>query len=102
MHHNLELYTKAIELAPTNPILYANRSACYIQTESYGGAIQDAAKAIELDSNYVKVDLLQIFSLLKTKSINKGFYRRGCGYVSLGKYSEALKDFKQVFFSYLL
>jgi len=74
-----EAYSRAIELNPTNAILYANRSATQLNSEAYGAAITDAAKAIELDPTYVK-----------------GYYRRGCAYVSLGKFKEALADFRQV------
>jgi len=72
-------YSMAIELNATNAILYSNRSACHLHLEAYGSAIEDAAKAIELDPTYVK-----------------GFYGRGCAYVSLGKFTEALGDFRKV------
>jgi len=74
-----ELYTQAIELNPDNHVLYANRSACHLTEEAYGSAIADAAKSIELMPSYVK-----------------GYYRRGCAYISLCKYKEALADFRQV------
>lgn len=51
----LSLYTKAIELNPTVPAYYGNRSFCYIKTEYYGCALEDANKALELDKKYVKV-----------------------------------------------
>lgn len=51
----LSLYTKAIELNPRVPVYYGNRSFCYIKTEYYGYALEDANKAIELDKKYIKV-----------------------------------------------
>ena len=51
----LSLYTKAIELNPTVPAYYGNRSFCYIKTEYYGYALEDANKAIDLDKKYIKV-----------------------------------------------
>lgn len=51
----LSLYTKAIELNPKVPAYYGNRSFCYIKTEYYGCALEDANKAIELDKKYIKV-----------------------------------------------
>ena len=51
----LSLYTQAIELNPKVPAYYGNRSFCYIKTEYYGCALEDANKAIELDKKYIKV-----------------------------------------------
>jgi len=51
----VSLYTKAIELNPKVPAYYGNRSFCYIKTEYYGSALEDANKAIELDKKYIKV-----------------------------------------------
>ncbi len=45
--------------------------------ENYGSAITDATKALELDPTYTK-----------------GIYRRGDAYFAMGKYKEALRDFK--------
>lgn len=53
----LNLYTMAIELNPKVPAYYGNRSFCYIKTEYYGYALEDANKAIELDKKYIKVRL---------------------------------------------
>lgn len=47
----------AIELNPKVPAYYGNRSFCYIKTEYYGYALEDANKAIELDKKYIKVRL---------------------------------------------
>lgn len=50
-------YTKAIQLAPTSAIYYANRAFTHIRLESCGSAVADATRAIELDPKYVKVKL---------------------------------------------
>jgi len=42
-------------LNPKVPAYYGNRSFCYIKTEYYGSALEDANKAIELDKKYIKV-----------------------------------------------
>merc|ERR1719421_447726 len=68
----IQLYSKAIELLPTNAILYANRSMCHCTMGSSGEAVNDAERATELDSSYAK-----------------GFYRLGTAYFQAGKYSEA-------------
>ena len=49
-------YTRAIDLNPTgSPAYYSNRAICYIKLESYGAAIADATKALEIDPAFVKV-----------------------------------------------
>ncbi|XP_066995119.1 serine/threonine-protein phosphatase 5 [Anabrus simplex] len=74
----IELYTKAIELNPS-AVYYANRSFAYLKTECFGYALNDASKAISLDSSYVK-----------------GYYRRAAAYMSMGKFKLALKDLETV------
>ena len=51
----IELYTKAIELNPRVATYYGNRSIAHLKTESYGYALADATKALELDRTYIKV-----------------------------------------------
>ena len=51
----IEHYSKAIELNPTVASYYGNRSFAYLKTESYGYALTDASKALELDYKYIKV-----------------------------------------------
>lgn len=51
----IEYYTKAIELNPSVAAYYGNRSFAYLKTESYGYALTDASKALDLDGKYVKV-----------------------------------------------
>jgi len=76
----IELYSKAIELNPTNAVFYANRSIAYLRSECFGYALADASKAIEVDKSYLKA-----------------YYRRAAAYMSLGKYKLALKDYEGVF-----
>ena len=51
----VDLYTMAIDLAPENAILYANRAAAHIRLENYGSALADASSAIDKDPKYIKV-----------------------------------------------
>lgn len=51
----IDLYTKAIELCPSEATYYGNRSFAYLKTELYGAALDDASKSIELDRNFLKV-----------------------------------------------
>ncbi|KAK9828150.1 hypothetical protein WJX74_000955 [Apatococcus lobatus] len=70
-------YTKAIQLAPTSAIFFANRAFTHIRLESCGSAVADATRAIELDPKYVK-----------------GYYRRADANFALGKFKLAFKDFR--------
>lgn len=51
----IDLYTNAVELDPTVAVYYGNRSIAYLKTESYGYALIDASRALELDPAYIKV-----------------------------------------------
>ncbi|KAI5068358.1 hypothetical protein GOP47_0016703 [Adiantum capillus-veneris] len=75
----VDLYTQAISLNSNNVVYWANRAFAHTKLEEYGSAIADATKAIEIDQRYVK-----------------GYYRRGAAFLAMGKFKEALKDFKQV------
>ena len=54
MFQAIELYSKAIELNPTNAVYYANRSISHLRLENYGYALADASRAIETDKSYLK------------------------------------------------
>ena len=51
----IEYYTKAIEVNPSIAVYYGNRSIAHLKMESYGYALADASKALELDKMYLKV-----------------------------------------------
>lgn len=51
----IDYYTKAIDADPTVAAYYGNRSFSHLKMESYGYALSDANKALELDKAYVKV-----------------------------------------------
>lgn len=73
----IELYNEAIECNLTSAILWANRAFAHVKLEEYGSAVEDATRAIELDPKYVK-----------------GYYRRGSAHSAMGKFKDALKDFR--------
>jgi stress-induced-phosphoprotein 1 len=61
----IELYSKvrqiarldskqAIELDPSNHVLYSNRSACYASLKNFDKALEDANKTVELDKTWGK------------------------------------------------
>jgi len=51
----IKFYTSAIDLNPNVATYYGNRSFAYLKIESYGYALTDASKALELDNKYIKV-----------------------------------------------
>uniref|UniRef100_A0A8B9Q3N5 Uncharacterized protein n=1 Tax=Apteryx owenii TaxID=8824 RepID=A0A8B9Q3N5_APTOW len=69
----VQYYSEAIALCPTNAIYYGNRSLAHLRAESYGYALADATRALELDGAYVK-----------------GYYRRAASNMALGKFKAAL------------
>eukprot|EP00128_Syssomonas_multiformis_P001558 Colp12_sorted_trinity150504_noHs@23841 len=75
----IEGYTEAIKMNPYVAAYFANRSFAYLRSEAPGAAKEDASKALELDKNYIKA-----------------YYRRAAALLALGKYKDALADFKTV------
>jgi len=75
----LEFYSKAIDAYDKDPSFYTNRAQAHIKLEAYGYAVQDADKALALDSNNVKA-----------------YYRRASANTAILKHREALRDWKLV------
>ncbi|KAL8696030.1 MAG: hypothetical protein Q9201_007854, partial [Fulgogasparrea decipioides] len=50
----IELYTKAINLSPTNPIYLSNRAAAYSASHRHTDAVADAELAVSADPKYTK------------------------------------------------
>jgi len=72
-------YTDAIASNPNVSAYYSNRAFAYIKTEMYGAAIRDADAALQIDPKFVKA-----------------YYRRAVGNMALGKFKDAVKDFRSV------
>ena len=73
-----EFYSKAVELNVKHESMapvFSNRAQCQIKLESYGLAIQDAEKALEMNPKFYKAH-----------------HRRRQAYLSLGNYMEAIKS----------
>lgn len=71
-------FSEAIALAPTNHVLYSNRSAAYASLHKYNEALQDAKKTVEIKADW-----------------SKGYSRLGAAYVGLGKYDDAISSYKK-------
>ncbi|KAI4141035.1 MAG: hypothetical protein LQ341_003627, partial [Variospora aurantia] len=50
----IDLYTKAIDLSPTNPIYLSNRAAAYSASHKHTEAVADAELAVSADPTYTK------------------------------------------------
>ncbi|CCH44638.1 Heat shock protein [Wickerhamomyces ciferrii] len=50
----IEFFSKAIEIAPTNHVLYSNRSASFASLKQFDKALQDAQKTIEINPTWAK------------------------------------------------
>ena len=74
----IEHFTKAIELDPTDPVFYSNRSACHASLASYEAALIDAEKCLELNPNFIK-----------------GYSRKALPLYKLNRTEEALKVLDQ-------
>lgn len=51
----VEWFTKAIEIDPSNHILFSNRSAAHCASGNYAKALEDATKTTELKPDWAKV-----------------------------------------------
>ncbi|KAJ8429848.1 hypothetical protein Cgig2_011846 [Carnegiea gigantea] len=71
-------FTEAIILAPTNHVLYSNRSAAYASIHNYSDALSDAKKTVDLKPDW-----------------SKGYSRLGAAYLGLHNYSEAIAAYKK-------
>ncbi|KAH9584300.1 hypothetical protein LSM04_008310 [Trypanosoma melophagium] len=71
-------FGKAIELDPSNHVLFSNRSACYAALHKYENALTDAEKCISLKPDWVK-----------------GYVRRGAALHGLKRYDEAVEVYNK-------
>ena len=71
-------FSEAITLAPSNHVLYSNRSASYASLHKYKDALDDAQKTVELKPDWAK-----------------GYSRLGAAYVGLGKHDEAISAYSK-------
>ncbi|KAK2559467.1 Tetratricopeptide repeat protein 1 [Acropora cervicornis] len=80
-----EFYTNAIKICPDDfvkekAIFHANRAACLVKIDHYKEAIDDCTKALDFNSDYMKVRL-----------------RRAQCYEHEDRLEEALEDYQKVF-----
>ncbi|KAK1419066.1 hypothetical protein QVD17_28223 [Tagetes erecta] len=71
-------FTDAINLAPTNHVLYSNRSAAYASLNQYSEALTDAQRTVDLKPDW-----------------SKGYSRLGAAHHGLRQYEEAVSAYKK-------
>jgi stress-induced-phosphoprotein 1 len=71
-------FTDAINLAPTNHVLYSNRSAAYASLNKFSDALSDAQKTVELKPDW-----------------GKGYSRLGAAQMGLHSYTDAVSAYKK-------
>lgn len=71
-------FSDAIALAPTNHVLYSNRSAAYASLQRYAEALSDAKKTVELKPDW-----------------SKGYSRLGAAHLGLGHFDDAVSAYKK-------
>ncbi|KAM3128182.1 hypothetical protein pb186bvf_019729 [Paramecium bursaria] len=73
----VEFYSKAIELAPNDHILYSNRSGSWASLKDYNKALEDSEKCIQLNPGFAK-----------------GYQRKGLAQHYLQDYVSAIETYK--------
>ncbi|XP_077235476.1 stress-inducible protein [Tasmannia lanceolata] len=71
-------FSDAIDLSPTNHVLYSNRSAAYASLLRYSEALTDAQKTVDLKPDW-----------------SKGYSRLGAAHVGLGNLEDAIAAYKK-------
>jgi serine/threonine-protein phosphatase 5 len=98
-----EVYSQAIAKNPSVPAYYSNRALAYLKTESYGYALADATKAIELDPGFVKVVAVArgcgfpyCLTAPARSSRSQAYYRRASASMALLRFKDAQRDLRTV------
>ncbi|XP_073287526.1 hsp70-Hsp90 organizing protein 1 [Primulina huaijiensis] len=71
-------FAEAINLAPTNHVLYSNRSAAFASLGNFSEALSDAQKTVELKPDW-----------------SKGYSRLGAAHMGLHNYDDAVSAYKK-------
>ncbi|KAF8379280.1 hypothetical protein HHK36_028713 [Tetracentron sinense] len=74
----VRFFSEAIDLAPTNHVLYSNRSAAHASLHQYSDALSDAKKTVELKPDW-----------------SKGYSRLGAAHVGLHSFDDAISAYKK-------
>lgn len=74
----IKLYTEAIQLDPSNHVLYSNRCAAYMRQEEFSKALEDAEATVRVKPDWAK-----------------GYSRKGAALMSLDQLREAEEAYRE-------
>lgn len=74
----IKYYSEAIDIDPSNHILYSNRSAAYVKVGKYTNSLEDANKTVSLKPDWPK-----------------GYSRKGAALEYLNKYEDAITTYEE-------
>jgi stress-induced-phosphoprotein 1 len=74
----IEHFTGAIEMDPSNHVLFSNRSAAYAMKKQFSKALDDATRCVALGPKFVK-----------------GYSRKGFALMKMGNYQAAIDTYTQ-------
>eukprot|EP00262_Sarcandra_glabra_P006503 TRINITY_DN18832_c0_g1_i1.p1 TRINITY_DN18832_c0_g1~~TRINITY_DN18832_c0_g1_i1.p1 ORF type:complete len:622 (+),score=117.52 TRINITY_DN18832_c0_g1_i1:180-2045(+) len=74
----VKFFSEAIDLSPTNHVLYSNRSAAYASLNDYAAALADAQKTVELNPTW-----------------SKAYSRLGAAHLGLLNHDDAVSAYKK-------
>ena len=72
----ISAYSAALNLDPSNHVLYSNRSAVYAKLDKFEDSLKDAEECIKVNPNFIK-----------------GYSRKGLALTKLGKLPEAYQAY---------
>lgn len=91
----VDQYTKAIELEPSDPKLYVNRSLAYASLTKWKESAQDARAAIQYDPKYTKAHFRFVKALLAMSKTKDARFALSMAFKECGEQVKEFKDLEQ-------
>lgn len=100
----IKFYSQAIEVDPSNHVLYSNRSAAHAKAGNYMDALKDGEKTVELKSDWgtliviiLRIEVMYIINLsyCLCHCKGKGYSRKGAALAYLQRYDDAIACYEK-------